>query len=133
MRACIAGPHSQACFALRDIDLSKCESRQASAGLLSYLAFKGLGVGPDPSAGQAGSFRYCFYYDIRQAESDPVCQAALAHLGEQSQFVRVLGSYPAESRLLGPVREQLDVAATEHPAPQSAQLSDLTDRGERTV
>lgn len=52
-------------------------------------------------------FRYCFYLDYNACELDPNAQAALFHLREQSDFVRVLGSYPMDSQLVGPVKDQL--------------------------
>ena len=39
-------------------------------------------------------FQYIFYLDFLASELDDRTQNALAHLREQSQFVRVLGSYP---------------------------------------
>jgi prephenate dehydrogenase len=93
-----------ACFALRDIDLTKCESRPTSVQLLNYLAFanKGAGLKSDPDDRR---FKYCFYLDVNACELDISTQAALFHLREQSDFVRVLGSYPADSQLVGPVKD----------------------------
>jgi len=39
---------------------------------------------------------------------DPKSQSALAHLKEQADFVRVLGSYLQKSRLVGPVKESVE-------------------------
>jgi chorismate mutase/prephenate dehydratase len=39
-------------------------------------------------------WEYVFFLDIQGHEKDDVVQQALAELGEQAQFVRVLGSYP---------------------------------------
>lgn len=63
-----------ACFALRDIDLTKCESRPTSVQLLNFLS---------ASLGQRNSrrkFSYCFYLDYIASELDPAAQAALSHL-----------------------------------------------------
>jgi arogenate/prephenate dehydratase len=60
-------------FALRDINLTKLESR--------------------PLRGRP--WEYAFYVDVEVSASHPGCQRALADLGEFSHWVRVLGSYPS--------------------------------------
>ncbi len=59
-------------FALRDIDLTKIESRP----------LKGV------------PWQYIFYVDFAGSLQDEVCRRALEHLREMSTFVRVFGSYP---------------------------------------
>ncbi|CAN5455173.1 MAG: prephenate dehydratase [Acidobacteria bacterium] len=61
------------CFALRDINLSKLESR--------------------PIRGRA--WEYMFYVDVDAARHAPSCARAITHLGEVAKWVRVLGSYRA--------------------------------------
>jgi arogenate/prephenate dehydratase len=60
-------------FALRDINLTKLESR--------------------PLRGRP--WEYAFYVDVEVPESHPGCQRALADLAEFSHWVRTLGSYPS--------------------------------------
>jgi prephenate dehydratase len=59
-------------FALRDISLSKIESR--------------------PMRGRP--WEYVFYVDFLRADDEPA-RNALRHLGEVAEFVKVLGIYPA--------------------------------------
>ena len=62
-----------AAIALRDIDLTKLESR------------------PFPSR----KWEYLFYADLAAARDELPCARALAHLAEFAPMVRVLGSYPS--------------------------------------
>jgi prephenate dehydratase len=59
-------------FALRDIDLTKLESRPA----------RGL------------PWEYVFYADLGAGRTDLKCSRAIVHLAEFARWVRTLGSYP---------------------------------------
>lgn len=127
-----------ACFSLREIDFCKIESRPTSVQLIQSLQLK-----KDQSSSAMSSsdrkaadntysddlprFQYTFYLDFLGSELDDRTQNALMHLREQSQFVRVLGSYPrggtgvsSGSNLIGPIRAALDTlgkipVTTEYP------------------
>ncbi|MGH9696383.1 MAG: ACT domain-containing protein, partial [Bryobacteraceae bacterium] len=60
-----------ACFALRDLNLTKIESR--------------------PLPGKP--WEYLFYVDFVGSSDDELVQRALQNLAETTQFFRVLGSY----------------------------------------
>jgi prephenate dehydratase len=98
-----------ACFSLRDIELSKIESRPTSASLLNYLRFRSQQNGRDQGkANDKASlprFRYCFYLDFLSGQLDANTENALSHLREQADYVRILGTYPQKSRLVGSVLE----------------------------
>lgn len=80
-------------FALRDIDMTKIESRPMRTNPLVVMPSNGGG-------GSAGTrFNYLFYVDFLGTLSDPVSQNALRHLQEFAPFLRVLGSYPMDLAL----------------------------------
>lgn len=98
-----------ACFSLRDIDFSKIESRPTSASLLNFLKFRSQQTGrKSRNKAELPRFRYCFYLDFLANQLDENAQNALAHLREQADFLRILGSYPQKSRLVGPVKDSVE-------------------------
>lgn len=122
-----------ACFSLRDIDFSKIESRPTSASLLSYLKFRhqrnGASSNGSNNKDELPRFRYCFYLDFLANPLDENAQNALAHLREQADYLRVLGSYPKKSRLVGPVKdaaEQLKHMVINDPSEISLTSSEAT-------
>lgn len=80
-------------FALRDIDLTKIESRPLRSNPIVTSA-RG-----DQEATRR--FNFLFYIDFLGSLADVSCQNALRHLQEIAPFVRVLGSYPRDMDLGG--------------------------------
>lgn len=89
--------------------MSKIESRPTSASLLNFLKFRSQQLGKK-SRNQADlpRFRYCFYLDFLANQLDENTQNALAHLREQADFMRILGSYPQRATLVGPVAQSVE-------------------------
>jgi len=122
-----------ACFSLRDIDFSKIESRPTSASLLNFLKFKSQQMGKKTrNKADLPRFRYCFYLDFLANQLDENTQNALAHLREQADFVRILGSYPQKSRLVGPVAQEVERLKTMTVDPKEASILSLPSDTEDT-
>eukprot|EP00521_Asterionellopsis_glacialis_P012810 CAMPEP_0195307020 /NCGR_PEP_ID=MMETSP0707-20130614/37500_1 /TAXON_ID=33640 /ORGANISM="Asterionellopsis glacialis, Strain CCMP134" /LENGTH=709 /DNA_ID=CAMNT_0040371257 /DNA_START=175 /DNA_END=2304 /DNA_ORIENTATION=- len=122
-----------ACFALRDIDFSKIESRPTSASLLNFLKFRSQQKGRKTrNKADLPRFRYCFYLDFLESELDQNAQNALSQLREQADFVRILGSYPQRSRLVGPVAEAVEELKYQEVDPKEISLSSLPSDSEET-
>ncbi|BAT92161.1 hypothetical protein LR48_Vigan05g161200 [Vigna angularis] len=81
-----------AVFALRDINLSKIESRPQRN--------RPLRVVDDSNTGTAKYFDYLFYIDFEASMTEPRAQTSLAHLQEFATFLRVLGCYPIDTTTL---------------------------------
>lgn len=106
-----------ACFSLRDIDFSKIESRPTSVSLLNFLKFrsqqKNNGNGKkNREELSVPRFRYCFYLDFLDGQLSTNSENALANLREFTDYVRILGSYPRRSRLVGPVAAAVEELKT---------------------
>ncbi|XP_060195776.1 arogenate dehydratase/prephenate dehydratase 1, chloroplastic [Lycium barbarum] len=80
-----------AVFALREINLTKIESRPQKK--------RPLRVVDDSNKGSAKYFDYLFYIDFEASMADPRAQFALGHLQEFARFIRVLGCYPMDTDL----------------------------------
>ncbi|XP_054813632.1 arogenate dehydratase/prephenate dehydratase 1, chloroplastic-like isoform X1 [Prosopis cineraria] len=80
-----------AVFALRDINLSKIESRPQRN--------RPLRVVDDSNTGTAKYFDYLFYIDFEASMAEPRAQTALGHLQEFATFIRVLGCYPMSATI----------------------------------
>ncbi|RDX87890.1 Arogenate dehydratase/prephenate dehydratase 1, chloroplastic, partial [Mucuna pruriens] len=80
-----------AVFAMRNINLSKIESRP--------LKQRPLRVVDDSNEGSAKYFDYLFYIDIEASMTEPRAQYALGQLQEFARFLRVLGCYPMDTAL----------------------------------
>ncbi|KAK4346998.1 hypothetical protein RND71_033337 [Anisodus tanguticus] len=80
-----------AVFALREINLTKIESRPQKK--------RPLGLVDDSNKGSAKYFDYLFYIDFEASMADPRAQYALGHLQEFARFIRVLGCYHMDTDL----------------------------------
>ncbi|URE13781.1 Arogenate dehydratase prephenate dehydratase 2 [Musa troglodytarum] len=77
-----------AVFALRNINLTKIESRPKRT--------KPLRITDNGSNGRLKYFDYLFFVDFEASMASPNAQNALGHLKELATFLRVLGSYPRD-------------------------------------
>ncbi|XP_022875091.1 arogenate dehydratase/prephenate dehydratase 2, chloroplastic-like [Olea europaea var. sylvestris] len=80
-----------AVFAMRNVNLTKIESRPLQKQTLPTL--------DDGTNGFPKYFPYLFYVDFEASMADQRAQNALGHLKEFATFLRVLGSYPADTGL----------------------------------
>ncbi|XP_031260931.1 arogenate dehydratase/prephenate dehydratase 1, chloroplastic-like [Pistacia vera] len=78
-----------AVFALRDISLTKIESRPQRKRPLRLV--------DDSNNGSAKYFDYLFFIDFEASMAEPRAQSALGHLQEFATFLRVLGCYPTDT------------------------------------
>lgn len=77
-----------AVFAMRDINLTKIESRPQKK--------KHTSISDDGCNGFPKYFDYLFYVDFEASMASENAQNALRHLEEFAKFLRVLGSYPMD-------------------------------------
>ncbi|XP_074572702.1 arogenate dehydratase 2-like [Curcuma longa] len=77
-----------AVFAMRDINLTKIESRPRK-----NQPFR---ISEDGNNGRLKHFDYLFYVDFEKSMASENAQNALRHLKEFATFLRVLGSYPRD-------------------------------------
>ncbi|KAK4770210.1 hypothetical protein SAY87_030742 [Trapa incisa] len=77
-----------AVFALRNINLTKIESRPQRK--------RPLRVVDDSNTGSAKYFDYLFFIDFEASMAEARAQYALGHLQEFAPFLRVLGCYPMD-------------------------------------
>ncbi|MEW5313383.1 MAG: hypothetical protein WDW38_004954 [Sanguina aurantia] len=84
-------------FALRDIDMTKIESRPLRSNpLVDFQASSDSSDGDDVNAAVGQRFNYLFYVDFVGTLAEVRCQNALRHLQEIAPLLRVLGTYPMD-------------------------------------
>ncbi len=125
-------------FALRDLNLTKIESRPVKPDVLRdhIIRFRSFDEGAELDAGTAATggattsedvviavnggaekkhfkpkFKYMFYMDFDASVLHETSVKALGHLDEIASFVRVLGSYPTDGVLIGPVVDDISSGA----------------------
>ena len=139
-------------FAVREINLSKIESRPHRPGALASLGLPELGSPrPTPAArpskrarsdadgwaktsrpglvrgeairGGGASFEYAFYVDILASPSEERTRNALRHLEELSSVVRVLGCFPLDGVMLEAGSGRSAAVTSPSPPPRQAALT----------
>lgn len=78
-------------FSKRKINLTKFEVKPQTAAPLRVLDVNG--------GGSVRQFEHVFYIDFEASVADPNAQSALQEVQEATTFVRVLGSYTADSKI----------------------------------
>ncbi|GMF58627.1 unnamed protein product [Phytophthora fragariaefolia] len=110
-------------FSLRDIDMSKIESRPWGHTAKQQYHDSLAGGSDDFSLSPESARRkysYLFYVDLIGHQTDDNIINALRHLREFCKFVRVLGSYPTKGKLLGEVRKTLEAVGAYQANPVTA-------------
>ncbi|KAG3004367.1 hypothetical protein PC121_g18828 [Phytophthora cactorum] len=108
-------------FSLRDIDMSKIESRPW--GHTAEQQYQDTVQSEDFSLSAESvrrKYSYLFYVDLIGHQTDENVINALRHLREFCKFVRVLGSYPTKGKLLGEVRKTLEAVGAYQANPITA-------------
>lgn len=82
-------------FSLRDIDMTKIESRPMRSNPIVPYNYGG-------GNGSGRRYNYLFYIDFIGSLADQKSQNALRHLQEICPFLRVLGSYPLDKDFRAP-------------------------------
>jgi len=111
--------HKALCaFSLRDIDLTKIESRPGRPEALSGMwntptevagaTATATSTAAAAATGPPKKYKYIFYVDLLGFPDQSHVDNALQHLREFCPLVRVLGSYPAGGELIGRVKRRAD-------------------------
>ncbi|CAN6481173.1 unnamed protein product [Victoria cruziana] len=77
-------------FSSRKINLAKLEVKNFEAEPVRIL---------DVHKGSAGEFQHTFYVDFEGTTEDPKVQDAIAEIAASSEFSRILGCYPVDSKI----------------------------------
>eukprot|EP00656_Telonema_subtile_P013871 TRINITY_DN17055_c0_g1_i4.p1 TRINITY_DN17055_c0_g1~~TRINITY_DN17055_c0_g1_i4.p1 ORF type:complete len:445 (+),score=95.22 TRINITY_DN17055_c0_g1_i4:118-1452(+) len=85
-------------FAIRDLNISKIESRPASRMILKD-ALRNYQANSRNSMKMERAFQFMFYLDVSSDVNNQDMTNALRHLSEIAPFIRVLGSYTIRNAL----------------------------------
>ena len=112
-----------ACFSMRDIDLTKIESRPGIVNTTGAESSSAVNLTERrDSASSSHTYQYMFYLDFLGHLSDSKVQYALRNLQELATFIRVFGCYPSSGLLI----HELQQATEQYSPAVSAAIPSLS-------
>ena len=111
-------------FAMRDIDLTKIESRPGKPALFNKESEGGNG-----NAAGVTKYQYLFYIDFAGHPDEPNVANALRHLDEMATFSQVLGCYPTRGNLMPPIAAAIANSPIPATVSSTSAVPELGDNG----
>eukprot|EP00730_Choanoeca_flexa_P019192 TRINITY_DN9367_c0_g1_i2.p1 TRINITY_DN9367_c0_g1~~TRINITY_DN9367_c0_g1_i2.p1 ORF type:complete len:1041 (+),score=291.40 TRINITY_DN9367_c0_g1_i2:359-3124(+) len=121
-----------ACFAMRDLDLTKIESRPGVVNITEQ-GQAAIVQDQDLAHTRSSTFQYMFYLDVLGNAQDPNLRNALEHLAELANFVRVLGCYPSDGVLVHDMQQPRPFPPSMHASIQGLPASTAAPPSTNTV